>query len=400
MALISAIKLYQQSCYFLGKSARPIPSMKDPKVSLIELQIEKIAKREAMFAPANDQLVRLVLHSIDQHKKQVAQERWMKKATLVLEEIDHSARQLLPLQKTQLPANKSFNNQQSEQGNSLQWLDNLQTSWRSLQQFWWKSLERMDEWADEVSHDHHVSESQAQAMRFESLAEFAAGAGHELNNPLAVIQGRAQQLLAKTQDASSRQALKAIVDQTLRAHRMLRDLIFIARPGRANLAPFRPAEITRSVVRELREEAERRKVTIDLSPQIAPKLLKMETDQLDPDGFRQILLGLGRNAIEASPPDGIIQLHLTQELNIIKIQISDQGHGFSSTDAAHLFDPFYCGRKAGRGLGLGLPRLARVVAQMNGRIRYRSNPGGHGSTFEVILPLPEHPRQASLSHSA
>jgi signal transduction histidine kinase len=126
----------------------------------------------------------------------------------------------------------------------------------------------------------------------------------------------------------------------------------------------------------------------------------METDQLDPDGFRQILLGLGRNAIEASPPDGMIQLHLTQELNIIKIQISDQGHGFSSTDAAHLFDPFYCGRKAGRGLGLGLPRLARVVAQMNGRIRYRSNPGGHGSTFEVILPLPEHPRQASLSHSA
>ena len=108
---------------------------------------------------------------------------------------------------------------------------------------------------------------------------------------------------------------------------------------------------------------------------------------VDPDGFRQIVLGLSRNALEASADQSQVQLSLAIESGGLKLQVTDHGHGFDTQEAAHLFDPFYCGRKAGRGLGLGLPRLARVVAQMNGKIRYRSKPG-QGSTFEVMIPLP------------
>ncbi|MFM7318029.1 MAG: sensor histidine kinase [bacterium] len=395
--LVSALKLYHQSRYNLAKASRPMASLKDPKVSLIELQVEQETKPEAFFAPADDRLVRLVTHSIHQHLRLELQQRWMKSATLILTDMCLSADQVAANAHSTYPDTQ----QRFESGTgdtlTLARLQQAESRWASLKSFWWKMMDRFDDWADSVSHEHHISESQAQAMRFESLAEFAAGAGHELNNPLAVIQGRAQQLLAKSQDASSRQALKAIIDQTSRAHRMLRDLIFIARPGRSNPGLFRPADIVRGVVRELRDEADRRQVTLEMLPN---RLGRMETDQLDPDGFRQILLGLARNAIEASPPDSCVQVDLVHEVGTIKIQVADQGRGFSSTDAAHLFDPFYCGRKAGRGLGLGLPRMARVVSQMNGRIRYRSNPGGKGSTFEVILPLPEEHRSQSFSHSA
>ena len=56
----------------------------------------------------------------------------------------------------------------------------------------------------------------------------------------------------------------------------------------------------------------------------------------------------------------------------------------------HLFDPFYCGRQAGRGLGLGLPRAARIVAQAGGEIRWHSTPG-QGTIFHVHIPLLEPP---------
>ena len=395
--LVNALKLYHQSRYHLYRPNRSMSSLKDPKVSLIELQVDQIAKLESIFAPTDDRLLKLVTNSIRQHQTISAQSSWMTSATRILLDMQQSADQLVPQAANPQRSISQEADVQVARTASLASLNHAESRWQSLKSFWWKMMDRMDEWADSVSHEHHVSESQAQAMRFESLAEFAAGAGHELNNPLAVIQGRAQQLLAKSQDASSRQALKAIVDQTTRAHRMLRDLIFIARPGRPNTGMFRPADMVRGVVKELREEADRRQVTLEMNPN---RLGRLETDQLDPDGFRQILLGLARNAIEASPPDSCVQVQLIQEVGSINIQVADQGLGFSSTDAAHLFDPFYCGRKAGRGLGLGLPRMARVVSQMNGRIRYRSNPGGKGSTFEVILPLPESSRPNSLSHSA
>jgi C4-dicarboxylate-specific signal transduction histidine kinase len=78
----------------------------------------------------------------------------------------------------------------------------------------------------------------------------------------------------------------------------------------------------------------------------------------------------------------------------------DTGKGMTEGEAAHLFDPFYCGRRAGRGLGLGLPRAARVVDLSGGRLRWSSH-AGQGTVFQVHLPLkpgpePEdHPRVAA-----
>jgi signal transduction histidine kinase len=73
-----------------------------------------------------------------------------------------------------------------------------------------------------------------------ALAEMAAGAGHEINNPLAVISGRAQLLLAEENDPRRRKYLDTIMNQAQRIHRMIVDLMFFARPPAPECRPTDP----------------------------------------------------------------------------------------------------------------------------------------------------------------
>ncbi len=217
--------------------------------------------------------------------------------------------------------------------------------------------------------------------KLDSLAEFAAGAGHELNNPLAVILGRAQLLLANEVDPTRVRSLRAIIGQAQRAHRILRDLMYVARVPEPRPRICQPDEIARSCVRDLRAEAESRGVRLNL--ECGDSNPRVWVDQ---DALRQLLEALLRNALEATPKGGKIQVSSSGDAETLRWTVHDTGRGISALESQHLFDPFYCGRQAGRGLGLGLPRAARLVARSGGELRWHSTPG-QGSTFQVHLPL-------------
>ena len=88
-------------------------------------------------------------------------------------------------------------------------------------------------------------EPKLRQAKLDALAEFAAGAGHELNNPLAVIVGRAQLLLTNEADPGRLRSLRAIIVQAQRAHRILRDLMFVARVPEPRPRICQPDEIVR-----------------------------------------------------------------------------------------------------------------------------------------------------------
>ena len=228
-------------------------------------------------------------------------------------------------------------------------------------------------------------EAGREAERLDALAEFAAGAGHELNNPLAVVLGRAQLLLGAAQDAETARALRAIIGQARRAHRIVRDLMYVARPSAPRSRPCQPDEILRAAVRDLQPEADAR--GIRLVPRLGEEHAR---GWLDPDGLRQLADVLIRNALEATPAGGAVQVAGRLDDGGFEWTVSDGGRGLDAGDARHLLDPFYCGRQAGRGLGLGLPRAARFLKQIGGELDWRSSPG-HGSIFRVRLPLPGEP---------
>jgi signal transduction histidine kinase len=217
--------------------------------------------------------------------------------------------------------------------------------------------------------------------KLDALAEFAAGAGHELNNPLAVIAGRAQLLLARTADPEMTRSLEIIRNQAGRAHRILRDLMFVARPPAPRHRLIHLSDLLKTSARELDAECAARGVRLETEVDDS-----LPAVSADPDAVRYLTETLVKNALEATAKGGKIAVRLCRQGDELQISVADTGKGFGPGDAVHLLDPFYCGRRAGRGLGLGLPRAARIAAVLGGHLQWTSTPG-HGSMFQVHLPV-------------
>lgn len=249
----------------------------------------------------------------------------------------------------------------------------------------WKAdrIRRAGELEALVAAVHEGAERQvveSRRARREGLAEFAAGAGHELNNPLAVIVGRAQLLLARQPDPDTVQSLKIVIAQARRAHRILRDLIYVARPPELRPKPCEPEAILRHSVNDLQGEAEARGIAMSCRTAETGSLIRA-----DAEGLRHLADVLVRNALEATPNGGEVRVTGDARDGRLEWSVADTGRGIADPEADRLFDPFYCGRQAGRGLGLGLPRAARFIDQCGGTLRWRSHPG-QGTTFHVSLP--------------
>jgi len=240
---------------------------------------------------------------------------------------------------------------------------------------------RHESLVESVRRSAERDDGSALTKTMEALAEFAAGAGHELNNPLAVIVGRAQLLLGRVGDPDVSRSLRTIIGQAQRAHRMLRDLMYVARPPQPRPRSCLPDEIVRSCLRDLQDEAEARGVRL-----LADGGAGGQPIFADPDGLRHLAETFARNALEATPPGGLVRFQSALEGRQLVWTIHDTGRGLSTTEARHLFHPFFCGRQAGRGLGLGLPRASRFLAQCGGRIRWQSRPG-RGTAFHLTVPL-------------
>jgi signal transduction histidine kinase len=98
------------------------------------------------------------------------------------------------------------------------------------------------------------------------------------------------------------------------------------------------------------------------------------------------------NALEALGAGGHVDVSAEQVSDVpgedgdwVRIQVSDTGPGISAEVRRHLFDPFFSGREAGRGLGLGLSKCWRVVDCHQGRIGVSSE-SEKGTTFTILLP--------------
>jgi len=221
--------------------------------------------------------------------------------------------------------------------------------------------------------------------KLEAMAELAAGAGHEINNPLAIIAGRAQLLLKDETDPERRRELAVVNAQVKRAHEMIADMRLFARPPRPELRQVDLAALVDRLLAEIGPQAAERGITLQRSGDPGP--LEIEAD---PAQLSVAVHALCRNAMEAIGRGGRIEVALGGTEQVVELRVSDDGPGILPEHRRHLFDPLYSARQAGRGLGLGLSKCWRIASGHRGRITVDSRPG-EGAAFTILLPR----RQAS-----
>lgn len=216
--------------------------------------------------------------------------------------------------------------------------------------------------------------------KLESLAEFAAGAGHEINNPLATIVGRAQLLLRDEADPERRREAAVIVAQAKRAHEMIADLRLFARPPCPEPRAFDLGTLVETLLADSAAAAEERSIELTLVRAPGPM-----TVVLDPVQIQVALQALVRNAFEAIGREGRVELAMEASEASVVIRVTDTGPGIAPEHRQHIFDPFFSARQAGRGLGMGLSKCWRIVTNHQGEIEVESLPG-QTTTFTVRLP--------------
>jgi signal transduction histidine kinase len=228
--------------------------------------------------------------------------------------------------------------------------------------------------------------------KLEALAEFAAGAGHEINNPLATIIGRAQLLLKGEQDPQRRQMLLSIGAQAYRIRDMIGDVMLFGRPPLPDLADVDLVALLHRVRSSLADKLAEARCTVQI---VATDSISLRADPTQISILVSELLKNSQHALQ--PAGGEIRVFAALCDKIVQIEIQDEGCGFSALERQHAFDPFFSGRQAGRGLGFGLAKCWRIVGLHQGSIQIHSSPAG---PTIVKVELPRSPEHAFVAESA
>jgi signal transduction histidine kinase len=218
----------------------------------------------------------------------------------------------------------------------------------------------------EAAFNHRLHKTKMSAVR-----QLAYGLSHEINNPLANISTRAQQLQRGEEDPARVATLQRIIDQVYRAHEMIADLMFYANPPAAKPVRVQLSKLVESVVDAYREESTRQAIRLEVRVPAWDVEIKV-----DPSMIGEAMGALIRNSLDAIGCQGTIMVTLHDSTDHCTIQVADSGPGLSLQARQHAFDPYFSGREAGRGLGLGLCRAYRICQLHHGEILLGGGPVG------------------------
>lgn len=217
--------------------------------------------------------------------------------------------------------------------------------------------------------------------KLEAMAEFAAGAGHEINNPIAVIAGRAQLMLQDETDPERARSLALINAQAKRVYEMIADMRLFARPPEPTFEKVDLVSLIDELFDEMAEVAEAQAMTLRRLGVRRAIII-----DADPTQLTVMLRAMIQNSFEAIGTGGTIEIEPSEvDESTVMICVSDDGPGITDEVRRHLFDPYYSGRQAGRGLGLGLSKVWRIVVTNHGGTIHVDSQPGDGTVFTIRL---------------
>jgi two-component system sensor histidine kinase HydH len=239
---------------------------------------------------------------------------------------------------------------------------------------------------NQQTHMQEVKALEAEVLhreRLSALGNLAATVAHEIRNPLSAISMGLQRLKVEFQPADDQEEYSRLTELMLgevhRLNSIVEQFLSLARPLEIKPEPLRVQDVLNEVATLVEGEAQQSKVRIRV---VAP--LTLPPLKADREYFRQTLLNLILNGLQAMPEGGTLTLAASKSNGNILISVTDTGTGIAPENRTRIFEPYFTTKAKGTGLGLAVSR--RIIEAHGGTIIAADESGG-GCRFEISLPL-------------
>jgi signal transduction histidine kinase len=233
-------------------------------------------------------------------------------------------------------------------------------------------------------HENLARDHERLQTQYAEIATLAGGLAHEIRNPLSVITLNLDLLLEDLSEGESArerrmlQKVTALRTQCEQLERLLNDFLQFARVGKIERVPTDLNALVTEFIEFYLPQAN--EFGVEVSPHLATNLPNVS---VDPRLFRQVLTNLSRNAQQAMPRGGVLELQTFSRGDDVVLEIIDTGEGMSPETQSKMFDTFYSTKSDGS--GLGLPTVRKIVEAHGGTIQCDSELG-RGTRFSISLP--------------
>ncbi len=242
----------------------------------------------------------------------------------------------------------------------------------------------------DVTEEFEFEQRMYNTEKLASIGTLAAGVAHEINNPLAIIQGFTDLLEERfPPDSQERADLKIIEDNVEHAKKTVEDLLGFARVSEGDQQPVDVNESLQTVINIVYHTLPSEK--IDLVTEITPDLPRVSWDARE---FQQVVFNLINNAVAAMKEDGgTLKISAWVESRRVCVRVTDTGTGIPDPIKRQIFDPFFTTKRVGEGTGLGLSLCYGIVKKYGGSIDFFSHSAEDdpsepsGSSFTVTMPI-------------
>ena len=250
--------------------------------------------------------------------------------------------------------------------------------------------EARDTSAGQVAEERRMREEMAslqrQIIRQERLAAIGvlvSGVAHEINNPLQVVYGFTEILLAREDLPEDVYADLAMIEkESARAAAIIRNLTRFGRQKNAQPAPVLMRDIVASVMELRQRKLQEQDIAVEIDDHAHSPVLAVFTE------LQQVLLNFVINAEQAmDAADGVrrITIRTADDRGRVRVEVEDTGKGVAHGNESKLFQPFFTTKPVGEGTGLGLSVSYGIIEGYGGTIGYRRAAIG-GALFYFELP--------------